>query len=59
MAGAICAALSGPEGLPPAWIEAATAATARDQAATSETLANVARRKARAEIAAWQRALEL
>ena len=59
MAGAICGALAGPEGLPSAWIEKATAATARDQAAMSESLASIARRKARAEVAAWQHTLEL
>ena len=59
MAGAICGALAGPDGLPPAWIEAATSAMARDQHALAETLAGIARRKARAEVAAWQRTLEL
>ncbi len=31
----------------------------RDQATLSETLAGIARRKARAEVAAWSRTLEL
>jgi ADP-ribosylglycohydrolase len=57
MAGAICGALSGADAIPSAWV--ATVGIHEDdaQSATAASLVNIARGKARAEIAAWQHLL--
>lgn len=54
MAGAICGALGGEKAIPSAWVQSIGHHHDDAQAAMARALVDVARRKARAESAAWQ-----